>query len=55
MTSEEVYAILGEPLMGLSRSTVWRYTHSGGSFFLRDISFSRDGKVTAIVKEFYLD
>jgi hypothetical protein len=55
MTSDEVLALLGEPLMRLNRSTLWRYARSGGSFSLRDISFSRDGKVTAINKDFYWD
>jgi hypothetical protein len=55
MNRGEVRTILGEPLMRLDRDMVWRYAHSYGSFSLRDLSFSQDGKVTGIYTGFYLD
>jgi hypothetical protein len=63
MTRDEVHTLLGEPLVRSSPSWLWpeagwRYSDqvTGTSHYhQRDISFSRDGRVTEIVRGFYFD
>lgn len=63
MSRDEVHKLLGEPLQRISPDwkwpeASWRYADQvtfTDHFHQRDISFSRDGKVTEITKGVYID
>ncbi len=61
MAKEDVLGILGEPVKKWNRDhadSSWSYTwqrEGDDNFDRRTITFSQDGRVTALYREFYLD
>jgi len=61
MTKEQIIKILGEPVRKWDRDYpdgAWSYSwqKEGDDIFdRRDITFSRDGQVTGVYREFYMD